>query len=244
VAFALALATLVGALDEPMDSLADRWLWVHMAQHVLLISVAAPLLVISAPWARLSGALPLGVRRPALRWAAHDRAARHLRMLARRLQRAPVAWAVFTLDLAAWHLPAAYDLALRSEPVHDVEHLCFLLTGIVVWRIILPRRRDSASASARRIALALGVMGSNWGLAIAMASAGRPWYAPYANRVQGAISALTDQHLAAGVMWVPAGLPFAAAVFVLAARALRADDVVRPPSHHAPAASTIGAGDD
>src|SRR5438445_10160741 len=61
--FAAGLATLLVALDSPVERLADDWFWAHMLQHVLLMLVAAPLLVLGAPWLPFWRPLPLEFRR-------------------------------------------------------------------------------------------------------------------------------------------------------------------------------------
>ncbi len=123
--FVAGLATIVIALDTSIDDLADQLLWVHMVQHVLLLVVAPPLLALGRPWNRMWHGFPLGLRRRAARavtqspqWAPVRRAAR--------LLRDPVpSWILFNATLIAWHLPAAYDLTLRSSAVHALEHAMF-----------------------------------------------------------------------------------------------------------------------
>ena len=66
-AFYAGLATLALAIDSPIDAYADELFWVHMVQHVLLMMVAPPLLLLGRPWPRIVRPLPLGVRRPLAR---------------------------------------------------------------------------------------------------------------------------------------------------------------------------------
>src|SRR5207244_782925 len=61
--FLAAMASIVLALQPPLDSLVGTYLWAHMVQHLVLLGVAAPLLVLSAPWLRVWRGLPLGWRR-------------------------------------------------------------------------------------------------------------------------------------------------------------------------------------
>jgi cytochrome c oxidase assembly factor CtaG len=217
---AAALAAVL-ALQEPVDALADELFWMHMVQHVLLLVVVAPLAVLAAPWMRLWRALPLRLRRTLARWEVNAGTAAPLRALARALGNPWVAWALLAGDLIAWHVPAAYDLTLRSEAVHYSEHASFLLFAMLAWGQVI----DSPPFHSRldapyRVAFALGAMAVGWGLALMLAFASQPWYSGYAALAHrpGGISALTDQHLGAGVMWVPASLPWALAVFVLVYR--------------------------
>src|SRR5579871_4104758 len=119
-AFYGGLATLVLALDTPIDAYADRLFWVHMTQHILLLTVAPPLLVLGRPWPRLWKPVPLRARRPV---------ARGLAALAGRVHPA-VALVVMSATIAAWHLPALYDLTLRNDVVHQLEHLSFVVTAV------------------------------------------------------------------------------------------------------------------
>jgi putative membrane protein len=217
---AAALAAVL-ALQEPVDALAGELFWMHMVQHVLLLVVVAPLAVLAAPWMRLWRALPLTLRRALARWAVNGVTAAPLRALTRALGHPWVAWALLAGDLIAWHVPAAYDLTLRSEVVHYTEHASFLLFALLAWGQVIdsPPFRSRLQAP-HRVAFALGAMAVGWGLALMLAFASQPWYSAYAalGHRPGGISALTDQHLGAGVMWVPASLPWALAVFVLVYR--------------------------
>lgn len=218
-AFVAALVTIALALGEPVDGLADRLFWMHMVQHVLLLSVAAPLLVLASPWTAIWRAFPLGLRRPLARTLARRRWAAPLRGLAGALAIPAVAFLVLNADVLAWHLPAAYDLTLRNNAVHYAEHASFLLLGVIGWAQVIGEEPPLRSRLPypHRVAFALGTMITGWLLALALAFARTPWYAPYAQlrHRPGGISALADQHLAAGVMWVPASIPWALAIFVL-----------------------------
>src|SRR5579871_6202492 len=119
-AFYGGIATVVLALDTPIDAFADTRFWVHMIQHVLLLTVAPPLLVLGRPWPRLWRPVPLRARRPV---------ARGLAALAGRVHPA-VALVVMSATIAAWHLPALYDLTLRNDVVHQLEHLSFVVTAV------------------------------------------------------------------------------------------------------------------
>ena len=63
-AFLGGLLAILVAVDSPLDGLADRAFWAHMSQHLLLITVAPPLLALARPWNRMWHGLPLDLRRP------------------------------------------------------------------------------------------------------------------------------------------------------------------------------------
>jgi cytochrome c oxidase assembly factor CtaG len=220
--FYAGLLTLVVALDSPVDRYADRLFAVHMAQHVLLTMVAPPLLLLGRPWPRSLRALPLGARR---------RVARAL--LACRAVAAPLpAFALFNGVLLGWHVPALYDLTLRSEPVHVLEHTLFVVTGLLFWAQLVPSSRRPRLSAAQRAAYGVGAIGTGWALALVLAVASHPLYAPYAalGHRPGGLSALADQQLAAGIMWVPASIPLTVAVFLAGYRFF--DPPARSPAAH------------
>lgn len=202
-AFYGGVAVVLLALDTPIDAYADRLFWVHMLQHVLLLTVVPPLLVLGRPWPRLWRPLPVEVRREGARFFA----------AAAPLARPDVALAVLAATMAAWHVPFLYDATLHGDLVHQLEHLSFVLAGIVFWAAILgaPPLRARLDGGRRCLYLVLALV-PGWILAIVLALAQTPLYSYAAlERRPGGISALADQQLAAGVMWVPGSLAYTVA---------------------------------
>jgi putative membrane protein len=202
-AFYLALAVTVIALEGPVDNLAPKLLWVHMVQHVLLMGIAAPLIVLGAPWTSIWRPLPLGFRRRVAKAVVRSRPFAPVRAIVRPLGRPAPAWIAFNVDLLAWHIPGAYDLTLRSQPVHVLEHITFLIFGVLVWAQMIdsPPLRSRLGSSAR-VYYCVSAMVPGWLLSLVLAFASRPLYSVYANLSSrpGGISALVDQQLAGGVM--------------------------------------------
>jgi putative membrane protein len=215
--FYAGLVTIVIALDSPLDSLSSRLFAAHMAQHVLLLTVAPALIVLSAPWSRLWQPLPLDFRRSAARTVLLAPGWAPVRSAARAVARPLPAWVLFNANLVLWHVPVLYDATLSSAAVHDLEHALFLVTGLLFWAQIV----DSAPFHARldwlhRIAYVTGAIAVGWVLAIVLATAPSPLYVGYASLAHrpGGLSALGDQQIAAGVMWVPGSIAFAVAFIV------------------------------
>ena len=218
-AFYSGLAVLVIAVDSPVDTYADRLFWVHMIQHVLLTMVAPPLLLLGRPWPRIGRPLSVGIRRPVMRVLVAGDALSGARAAASRLAAPTSAFVLFNGTLLLWHLPVLYDLTLRNTTVHYVEHALFFSTAMLFWVHLLPTRRPQLSDAAR-IAYGTGALLVSWALAVAIGLAGHPLYAGYTSVAHrpGGISALTDQQLAAGVMWVPASIPYTIVLFIAVAR--------------------------
>jgi putative membrane protein len=229
LAFFASLLVIVIALCSPIDRYADELFWVHMVQHILLLSVAPPLLLLGRPWPRMWRALPLAGRTKVARTIALASWLAPLRALAR-----PVpAWLLFNVTFVGWHFPAAYDLTLTSGGIHALEHAMFFFTGLLFWaRVIDPGPLHPRLVWPARIAYAASAMVVGWLLAIALVLEPHPIYGYYAalESRPGGISALTDQQLAAGVMWVPGSIAYTITFIIGFYRWLGADSSTRPTS--------------
>lgn len=212
-AFVIAMLVLLFALEPPLDTAADTRLSAHMLQHVLLTAVVSPLLVLGAPWMQIWRGLPLALRRPLARWAVRSRTARGAGSGLRTLTRPLPAWLLFNVDFLGWHLPWLYELALRHQPVHDLEHASFLLFGVIFWMQVFdsPPLRRSLRGFGQIVYVVTAAM-AGWVLALVLTVAVNPIYPSYA-AVLGRRNAISDQQLAGGIMWIPAMIPFAAALF-------------------------------
>jgi putative membrane protein len=193
VAFMGALLLIVLALGWPVDGLAERFQWGHMLQHMLLIALAAPLLVLSDPWLRPLHALPRRWRGPTGRILFRDPHTERLRAVGAWLLVPMIAWAAFHAVFIAFHVPALYDLTLHSRIAHDVEHLLFLGLAIGFWVPVIHRERMGTMDRLVYL-MAAGFVGSALGLWLV--SAGPQYGYPGA----GWLSAAADQRLAAGIM--------------------------------------------
>jgi cytochrome c oxidase assembly factor CtaG len=217
------------ALASPVASYDDELLWVHMVQHVLLLTVAPPLILLGWPGATSWRAFPLGFRRRTARAVARGRWFAPLRGAVRILTAPPVALALLVATMAVWHLPGLFDATLRSTAIHELEHALFFATGLVFWsRLVNSPPLWSRLALPMRAFYASLAMLACWILALVLGLAGSPFYSGYAELGSrpGGISALADQHLAAGIMWVPGSIPFVLAVMLFAYRWL--DDGTEP----------------
>ncbi len=231
--FFAALLTIVIALDSPIDVYADKLFWVHMLQHILLLTVAPPLFLLGRPWPRMWRALPLAPRTRLARTVAQAGWTSPVRALARPLP----AWILFNVTVLAWHIPAAYDATLTSGAVHAVEHAMFFFTGLLFWaRVIDPGPLRPRLVWPMRIAYTSGAMVVGWALAITLVIVPQAIYGYYAALAvrPGGISALTDQQIAAGVMWVPGSLAYTITFVIGFYRWLEPDRS----ANRAPAAST------
>jgi cytochrome c oxidase assembly factor CtaG len=227
--FIAGLLTVVVALESPIDTDADQLFWVHMIQHVLLLTVAPPLILLGRPWPRMWRALPLKTRTTVGRALARSSWTAPIRALARPWP----AWLLFNLTFVLWHIPAAYNATLTSNAIHDLEHAMFFFTGLLFWaRVIDPGPLRPRLVWPTRIAYVVSAMVVGWALAITLVLVPHAIYPHYAHLAHrpGGISALTDQQLAGGVMWVLGSLSYTVAMMMGVYRWLEPDTAPRPHS--------------
>jgi cytochrome c oxidase assembly factor CtaG len=193
LALGLGLVSIVAAFVPPLSSLTHKLFAAHMAQHVLLLAVAPPLIMLALVSTRAWRSVPRVLTHPV------------------------VAWVVFNVTMVVWHIPWLYDLALRNGGIHVLEHALFLGTGLLYWGVALDAAR---LASWWRIAYLTTGMLVGWLIALVLAFATSPLYPAYAavHHRPGGLSALTDQQIAAGVMWVPGSLAYTVAIIVFVYR--------------------------
>jgi putative membrane protein len=220
-AFALGIGALLLALVSPLAYFDTSLQWDHMVQHVLLLLVAPPLILLADPF-RTAWAGYLAAQGRAISvegtWPA-----RVMRTLHRGPGAAALVVVAFSVDLLVWHLPPIYNATLRFDSVHDIEHLTFLAVGLLFWdQVISPIKATGRLSMLGRAVVVLVGMFVSWGLAIVIGYATHPLYAYPAAR--GGLSLLADQEIAAGVMWVPGGTPFLIALLYLGIRWFEIDD--------------------
>jgi cytochrome c oxidase assembly factor CtaG len=218
-AFLGGLAALFLALGSPIDSLAGWLLQVHMVQHLLLIMVVPPLLWLGDPLIPLLRGLPRPFRSICVAPLFRSRI---LVGTFTFLTHPMSALVLFTAVNWIWHSPPAYEIALRSGGWHYVEHICFLLSGMVFWfPVVRPfPSRPSWSPWLVFPCLILADV-QNTVLAALLTFSNRVLYPYYEQmpRLYG-ISALDDQSTAGVIMWVPGSIVYLLPLFVMGLRQL------------------------
>jgi cytochrome c oxidase assembly factor CtaG len=171
----------------PLDTLADQLLFAHMLQHIVIGDVASLLIV-------------LGLTGPLLAPLLRVRATRPLRVLAH----PGVALVLWAVDLYAWHSPLLYQLAVRHDLVHALEHACFLWFGTLLWLGLigpLPKPRWFAGVGRLGYVVAVRLLGGILGNVLIWA--GGVIYPAYrATDAARGINPISDQQIAGAVMMV------------------------------------------
>jgi putative membrane protein len=211
--FLAALVALGLALVSPLDALSSALASAHMVQHLLLLLVAAPLLVLSAPSGAILRGSPLAVRRAVGGWRRRLGLTRgNLAVL-----RHPAAvWLASVGVVWFWHAAAPYDAALDSESLHVLEHASFLVTAVLFWQVVVGVRGPARVPGGLGVLLVFAMAMQSVFLSVLLTFAREPWYSGYATTTAPwGLDPLTDQQLAGVLMWIPAG-----GIYLLVALAL------------------------
>ena len=222
VAYSCGLGVLTLALLSPLDTLSSYLLSAHMVQHLLLMMLAPALLMVANP-------LAFGL------WGLPESARPHVGGLLKRgsfLRRvltavtAPgVVWLMLVIVLVGWHDPRAYDAALRSEAIHNLEHLTFFAVALLFWwHVIGAGPRLHSASYGLRIGLLLLTVPITMGLGVVIALTARPIYLNYltAPRVLG-LSVMGDQQLAGAIMWIPGSMMLILATLALLSQVVKTE---------------------
>jgi cytochrome c oxidase assembly factor CtaG len=220
--FLCGVAALGVAIASPLEGYAERWLQAHMAQHMLLLVVAPPLLWLGFPQLPLLRGLPAWLRSR----VGSLQAAPPLQRLGATLSHPLAGWTALAAATWGWHLPAAFQLALRVEAWHAVEHACFLAAGLLFWwPVVQPWPSRARWPRWAMIPYLLLADLQNTALAALLTFSDRVLYPFYAEL--GGPSALDDQTAAGVLMWVPMSLVYLIPAGVITLRLLSPSRPVR-----------------
>ena len=187
------------ALASPIDSIGEHYLFsVHMVQHLILLLVACPLLVVGVPqWT---------IRLLPYSSAVHS--------LTKTLTMPLVTFVLSSGVFLAWHIPPFYEAALQNSVIHKLEHASILAAGTLMWWPTLSPVRALPALSVPGQLLYYFVLPVPTSIVGALITFGSdPLYVSYAEapRLWG-LSVSTDQEIAGLLMWVPGKLVFWAAM--------------------------------
>src|SRR5277367_262159 len=218
------------ALGSPLAAFDDDLLSIHMVQHILLMAVAPPLILLGAPALPLLHGLPQSFVRsglgPILRWPP-------LQRLGHVLTHPIFCWLAATVTLIAWHSPTAFEFALHSDFWHEIEHACFFGTSILFWWPVVQPWPSVARWPRWSILLYLflGMM-ANDALSAFLAFCDRVLYPSYASPSRiFTISPLDDQALAGAVMWVFGSFVYLIPAVVITLQMLSPEGSCRPSAY-------------
>jgi putative membrane protein len=213
------------ALVSPIDVLSAQLFTMHMIQHLLLVMIAPPILLLANPLPFILWGFPAKVRVSVGRQLLRRNSS--FRRLLEKTTGPGLTWLYFVIAYWGWHDPTAYGAALESDLIHDLEHLSFFGTSMLFWWHVLgagPRVHRPLSPLAR-LAYLLAAIPPGMLAGIAIAFAEQPLYGYYEAmpRLWG-ISVLADQRLAGVIMWIPGSMMYIVAFLILAGRWLQVEE--------------------
>ena len=188
----IGIAVFVASVLPPFDDAAARLFAVHMIQHMVMILVAAPMI-----------------------------AASQLFPIRTRLLRSAIAVVVLqAVVLWAWHMPVIYDAAMRSQTLHILEHISFVVTGVLFWNFVLDRAIDPL----KRVAVVFVTMLHSAALGALIAFASRSLYEWHDVHTPAGYDVLGQQQAAGAIMWIPPGVIYLAVMLALLWRLMSIPD--------------------
>jgi putative membrane protein len=191
------------ALESSLDELGDTYLFsAHMVQHLLLILVVPPLLLMGTP-RRLAARI--------LDWPPADR-------IEQILSRPLLAWLLGIGTVWVWHIPVLYNATLHNEQIHILEHVDFLVMSTILWWPVLSPVMEKRLSPVRTIAylFAAAAASSVLGIILTFTPPGLYDYLHPVDtlgalpliREKWGLTPAVDQQIGGLLMWVPSGLVY------------------------------------
>jgi putative membrane protein len=220
LAFAAGWTSLLVALISPLHRLGDVLFSAHMLQHEILLLIAAPLFAASRPGVTLLYALPRKARQPVGAWIAKVENDTPFAVIFSPLG----AFLVHAAALWLWHIPYLYQATIQSDFIHALQHLSFMLSGVLFWSALFGAGRSTMTYGAG-VLYVFGTAAHCSALGALLTFSSVVWYPIYSDRTQlWHLSALQDQQLGGLLMWVPSGVVFILIGIWLFARWLATSD--------------------
>lgn len=203
------------ALLSGIDTLQSSLFFMHMIQHLLLLMLAPPLLWLGNPLAISLWGFPRYTRLMVGRWL---RPQAQFRRILRSSTSMGTSWLAFVAITILWHDPTFYQLALRNEIIHDIEHLSFFISGLMFWWHITganPRIHRQYNYG-MRIGLVILTIVPNQILGVFLALSDTVFY-QYYNSVPRVLNLtpLADQNMGGVIMWIPGSMMYALTALIL-----------------------------
>ena len=226
-AFLAGLAAILIAIASPLAAFDDLLLQIHMIQHMLLMLVAPPLILLGAPAIPMLRGLPVAITKPAL---GPPIGSKVIRRLGRFITHPVTGWLAMSAAFWGWHAPGPFQLALRSERWHAIEHGCFLGAAILFWwPVVQPWPSTPHWPRWTMVPYLLLADVQNTVLSAILTFSDRLIYPFYASAPRlGGITPLDDQITAGVIMWVPGSLFFLIPAAAIIFRLLSPESLARP----------------
>jgi len=204
---------------SPVDTLGGQLFFMHMIQHLLIVMIAVPLLLLANPFPFIVWGLPGGQSVSEYLFRSQS----PFRNALRQATRPGIVWMAFVAILWGWHDPALYSAAQGNFWVHDLQHVTFFGSAMLLWWHVIgagPRIHGRLVPLARiGMLVATGAANMIPGVVIALAQV--PLYPYYANVARPwGISVLQDQSMAGLIMWIPGTMMYLLTALAIVIRML------------------------
>jgi putative membrane protein len=202
ICFTAGVLIIVCTLNGPLHELADNFLFsAHMVQHLMLTLVMPPLLLVGCPdWL---------LRALIRRTVGFD--------VARALTNPLIAFGIYNVVFAGWHMPLFYNWALENHNIHILQHLMFMISAVMVWWPVVDPVPELVRIQTPVRLLYLFALSIPMSIVSALITLSDSviytWYES-ARRIY-TLSALDDQQLGGLIMWVPGALVFWIAISII-----------------------------
>jgi putative membrane protein len=225
-AFLLGVATIWAALGSTLASCDAGSLTGHMVQHLLLMTIAPPLVLLGEPARVMVSGMPRLLQAIERRFPSRTS-----------LRAAVACWLAGSGTLVLWHVPAVFALALRSPAWHAIEQLSFLVTGLFFWwPVIEPWPGRPLPSWSIVLYLFLATLPCDI-LSAFLVFSDRIVYSVYLSGDSSA-AVLADQQCAGALMWTLVTLVYLVAGALVSARLLTFGN---SPDQHTMASCATGA---
>jgi cytochrome c oxidase assembly factor CtaG len=207
------------ALLSPLHPLGEELFSAHMAQHELLMVVAAPLLVLARPLVALLWGLPLVWRRELGQWSKRKLVQSSWRFFTHPM----TAWWIHAAALWLWHIPRFFQATLDNDWIHSAQHLSFLGSALLFWWSLFYAHGKARYGASVLYLFTTAVHTSILGALLTFSAT--VWYPDYIGATSAwGMTPLEDQQTGGLIMWIPAGLVYVIGALVLFAFWLRESD--------------------
>ena len=216
--FLLGLFFIWLAVASPIARLDHELLTIHMVQHLLLMTLAPPLIWFGAPMKPLLHGLPQGFGNV----MSHFFRSPPIRRLGRAIAHPAVCWLAAATTLVGWHIPSLFALGMRSGLWHTIEQVSFLASGLLFWWPVIKPGHGVSNGSEWTILLYLFLATLPCDILSGfLVFCDRVVYTAYFSSARGfGFSVLEDQQCAGALMWTCVTLVYLIAGTVFAARLL------------------------
>lgn len=223
LAFASGILFLAFSLLGPLETYNEQLFTLHMSQHLVIMQVATPLLLLGRPAQLILRALP---PRKTKRTVGFLFGKSNIRYAVIAITGPVVAFMLFSVNLGIWHLPSFYEAALTNDWIHHLQHLLFAGFSMLYWWLIIdpvPRHHRLPEGWAIGSIFLSMMIGSGIGAILTLSgSVLYPFYLEAAN--PWGWSPLVDQQVGGLIMWVGSFLLYAGFAIWLAAQFLQRDE--------------------